>query len=103
MCGYLCVRHANCGHDTSRLETPCLIEESLPGQDLCRQHRHDMGMKQENTLCSGCQRHSSQMYRHGFPSDPLATLSAEIKARLGRNSRTSSIVSTSSQELSSSS
>jgi hypothetical protein len=93
MCSYLSVRHARCGHDISRREVLCVIEESLPGHSLCRQWKYDLGMKQEDTLCPGCERRELQMYRHGWPEDPIATLSAEIKIKVRASSRSSSIAS----------
>ena len=97
MCGHRSTRHARCGHDISRREEPCIIEESLPGQDLCQQ-RYDMGMKQDDTFCLNCKRRVVQMYRHGWPDNAMASLVTEIKTKTSASSRSSSFMSTSSEQ-----
>lgn len=78
MCHYQSIRHAQCGHDMTHLLSPCHLGHS----SNCHQ-RYDMGMRQDASLCRNCQRRVAQMYAHGEPLNPLASLSAEIKRKMG--------------------
>lgn len=87
MCHYQSIRHARCGHDSTKRTDAC----ALGHHHHCHQ-RYDLGMRQDASLCRNCQRRVAQMGRHGTNS--LASMSAEIRrARFTRSGSVESLAS----------